>query len=663
MAEILLFGGTVEGRILAEYLNANQKNAYVCVATDHGEQLLPEGSFIQTSAKRLNEKEIAVLIENNQFDMVLDATHPFAVLVSDNIRRACEKTGLEYIRVLRETKKADKDIGVWVNTVEEAVHYLKNTTGNILITTGSKELKEFTKLNSYEERCYVRVLSTLPVVEECIKLGFHGSHLICMQGPFRKEMNLALLKQVNANYLVTKESGSAGGYEEKIEAAIEANAIPIVIGRPKETKGYSINKVKELLNTRYDIKNRRKITILGVGMGDKKSLTLEGVDALNQCQLIIGSRRILDVLVDFYKEIYVTNQNEEIVDFIKEHEEYQNIVVAFSGDIGFYSGAKRLRTFLKQYEVHNICGISSPVYFLSKLGIPWEDVRLISLHGRDGNLIEAVKSSKKVFALLGGEKSIIDICKELIEHHLEKVKIAVGENLSYENERITIGLPEELVEKEIDKMAVLFIENSRIVDCDIDSVVTHGIPDEAFIRGKIPMTKCEVRSISLSKLKLSSSSVVYDVGAGTGSVSIEAALLAKKGRVYAIEKKSDGINLIKENKLKFEVDNLEIIEGEAAQYLEGLPIPTHAFIGGTSGNSGHILEIILKKNPSVLIVMNVIALETLSEVICLLKELPVKDVEIVQVSISKGKEVGSYHLMMGQNPVYVISFKGQGEEQ
>ena len=194
-----------------------------------------------------------------------------------------------------------------------------------------------------------------------------------------------------------------------------------------------------------------------------------------------------------------------------------------------------------------------------------------------------------------------------------------------------------------------------------ETVVTHGIPDEAFIRGKVPMTKEEVRSISLSKLQLTRNSVIYDVGAGTGSVSVEMAMQAVEGQVYAIEKKPEAVELLYKNKEKFAADNLAIIEGLAPEACVDLPVPTHAFIGGSSGNMKEILELLLSKNPKIRVVINCIALESVGEAMNCLKELPLEQVDIAQVQVAKGKKAGSYHLMMGQNPVYVISCQGKEE--
>ena len=278
---------------------------------------------------------------------------------------------------------------------------------------------------------------------------------------------------------------------------------------------------------------------------------------------------------------------------------------------------------------------------------------LTSQHGRYVNLISKIRKNQKVFALMGKGSAVNELCRKLREYHMDQVILHVGQDLSYPAEKIQSGTAEELENENFADLCVILAENPQP-----DQVITHGLEDEVFLRAKVPMTKSEVRSISLSKLHLTKDSVVYDVGAGTGSISIEAALQAEDGYVYAIEKKEEAVELMRENKKKFAADNLEIVEGLAPEALEELPSPTHVFVGGSSGNLKTILELVLKKNPQVRIVINCIALETVAEALDCVKTLPVTDVDIAAVSVGKSKEIGRYHMMMGQNPVYVISCTG-----
>ena len=286
---ILIFAGTTEGRMLAEYVSGiNQKNkgctgnavehpvrCFVCTATGYGKRILDNLPGVAICAGRMDSAGIQHFIEKNNIDLVIDATHPFAGEVTANIKSACaaanmkieannilQKSAVRYVRCLRErgehisvenirptaggAMQNAGDSAVWTDSVSQAVSYLKKTTGNILIATGSKELHLYTEIENYRQRCFARVLSTREAVEKSVDLGFEGRHLIAMQGPFSVEMNLSLLKQTEAAWFVTKESGATGGFEEKLKAARLAQAVPVIVGRPYET-GESLETVKEMI--------------------------------------------------------------------------------------------------------------------------------------------------------------------------------------------------------------------------------------------------------------------------------------------------------------------------------------------------------------------------------------------------------------------------------
>lgn len=677
MDKILLFAGTTEGRNLAEFLEKNQIPTEVCVATQYGETLLEEGKYLHVHAGRLDETEMEQQIQKQQITLVIDATHPYAVIVSQNIRRACSRTGTEYIRLARKETdaswKQEMEDVTEVASVAEAAAFLAKKEGRIFAATGSKELSAYQVIPDYQNRVVARVLSTPEAVSECAMLGFSGKNLICMQGPFTEDLNVAMLRQAQASWMVTKESGKAGGFLEKLHAAKKAGAKLVVIKRPgerseeiaedqKEENLYAIcdeGQIRSLLGKRLGICPKRQLYLVGIGMGNEKNRTVEAEQICQSADLLIGARRMLQSVKTEGKVVFESYKPDEIAAYLAEHPQYETAAVLLSGDIGFYSGAKKLydaieRTEgLEQMEIYPVSGISSVVYFCGKLGVSWENVHLLSLHGRKQNLIDAVKYHEKVFVLCGEKDGISKICCKLKEYGLGDVKVAVGTDLSYEQERIVQGTAESLMKEDFAPLSVLLICNP-----DVKKRIGHGLDDDLFLRGKVPMTKSEVRSISLSKLRLHKDAVVWDVGAGTGSVSIEAASLAKDGVVYAIEKKDEAIDLLEQNKRKFGTDNLEIIKGLAPEALEGLPAPTHAFIGGSSGNLKEILEVLLEQNPRVRVVINAIALETVAEAMQCLKSMAFTDVDIAQVSVAKGKKLGSYEMMMGQNPVYIFSCTG-----
>lgn len=659
MGKILIFAGTTEGRKLAEFLNAMKKECFVSVATEYGKHLIPTGTYIETSSKRLTIEEMQHLIIQEQISDVIDATHPFAVLVSKNIKIACEKTNKKYIRLLREAAPFPYSDCILVDSIKEAADFLVETKGNILVTTGSKEIKEYTRIPNYKERITVRTLPIPEVIKALNELGLEGKNLICMQGPFCEEFNYSLLKQIKASYLVTKESGKTGGFLEKYNAAKRAGAKVILIGRPKETDGYSLEEIKAYLCGHIEeqtvTEQEQRITFVGIGMGTKQTMTLEAWEACEKADVLIGAKRVLKAMEELKKEIFISYQIEQIKAFIEKNPQLFNIVIAVSGDVGFYSGTKKWMELLKKYPIRCINGISSVVYFCGKLQMPWEQVKLVSLHGRKQNIIQEVKEQEMVFSLIGEKNGINRLCEAFVDNGLRDVFMYVGENLSYHTERITTGTPTELKDKQFDSLSVVLIHNEKAKQC----VITHGIKDEQFLRDKIPMTKSEIRSISLSKLQLTKDSIIYDVGAGTGSVAIEMAIQAKRGIVYAVEQKAEAVRLLEKNKRHIGIENLQIIEGKAPEALIPLLAPTHIFIGGSSGNLLSILKLCLEKNPRVHIVINAITLETLAEALKGMKELPLTETDIVAASISKSREIGDYHMMTAQNPVYIITCKGK----
>ena len=399
---------------------------------------------------------------------------------------------------------------------------------------------------------------------------------------------------------------------------------------------------------------KKKIALIGIGMGggNGATMTAEAAAFCREAGLLIGARRMLESVPDAGGRRVAEYRAAEIAGLIEDAPE-NRIAVLLSGDIGFFSGAKKLLDLLPD-DVQVFAGISSVVYFCSRLHMAWDDAVITSSHGRRCNLIGEIRRSAKVFSILGTGDAVQTLCRKLVYYGMTDVHIYIGEDLSYPEEKILDGMPQDFLDYTGSALSVVMAVNPAPV-----KVITHGIPDEAFLRDKVPMTKEEVREISVSKLRLTEDAVVYDVGAGSGSVTVEMALQACQGQVYAIEKNPAAVELLGRNRQRFCADNLEIIEGMAPEAMEELPAPTHAFIGGSSGNLKQILECLLRKNPEIRVVVNAITLETVGEALSALAALPFEDMDIAAVSVAKSKEIGRYHMMLGQNPVYVIAASGQ----
>ena len=656
MYKAIVFAGATEGYALCEFLAENRVSVYACAATEYGGSLLQENEFLHVSAGRLKTEDMEELFRKENPEIVLDATHPYAAEVTKNIRTACESAGVLYQRILRPEGEKNSE-AIYVESTEEAAAFLSGTEGNIFLTTGSKELAKFTGIPDYKERLFARVLSIPSVIRSCAELGIEGKHLIGMQGPFSAEINEAMLRQFQCSYLVTKDTGLAGGFPEKMEACQRCGVTPVIIGRPLKEEGLSLQDARVFLSKMFGFTLSQKISLVGIGMGAEKTLTLEGKKALNEAELLIGAKRMTEAVQKPGQMVLHEYRSEKIVEYIREHPKYRTVAIALSGDVGFYSGAKKLIDQLDG-NVEVICGISSVVYFMSKIGLSWDDAKIVSAHGRNCNLISLIRHNPKVFSILGTEDGVAVLASRLVYYGMGDVTLYVGENLSYENEKIFHDKAANLTEYRGDALGVVTACNEKATPMS----AVHGISDGEFLRGKAPMTKEEVRTVSLSKLRLSEDSVCYDVGAGTGSVSVEMALRAWMGQVYAIEKKEDALALLKENKKKFAVDNLVIIPGVAPEAMTELPAPTHAFIGGSSGNMQDIINLLLEKNPKVRIVINCITLETVTEAMNAIRDFGLEDVDIVQLAAARSKSIGRYHMMMGENPIYIISCSGRGEE-
>ena len=266
---VLLFGGTTEGRELAARLAGRGQRTILCVATDYGREVLePEllaNPCLDVRIGRMDAEEMRHLILEEEPGLVVDATHPYADQVTRNVREACEKTGREYLRCLRPRsgeessgdmglRSGEKSLGdmrprsgaespeggvVRVPSVQAAVEWLAVRDGNILVTTGSKELAAFSQLPDFATRVYARVLPTLPSLRACLDQGLPGRHIIAMQGPFSRETNRSQLAEFNCRFLVTKDAGDNGGFREKVRAAGEAGAVALVIDRPETERGLS----------------------------------------------------------------------------------------------------------------------------------------------------------------------------------------------------------------------------------------------------------------------------------------------------------------------------------------------------------------------------------------------------------------------------------------
>lgn len=394
----------------------------------------------------------------------------------------------------------------------------------------------------------------------------------------------------------------------------------------------------------------KKITITGVGM-NAQTLTKEALSAIESADILMGARRMTDMFSHLGKKTFHAYSPKDVKAVIGK-EDVLRFAVLVSGDTGFYSAAEGLVNTLDGYDVTVLPGISSLNYFFSKLKRPWQDAKLISCHGRECNLVDTVRRNRFTFALTGGNMS--ELCNQLLQAGFGHLSATVGENLGTEQEKIRCFSISQWLETETSALAVMLIENP----CFDHSTPT-GIPDDRFVRSAIPMTKAEIRAVIMSKLCIQPNDICYDIGCGTGSVTVEIALSAYGGHVYAVDRSPEAVELTKANCEKFHIGNVSAFMGTAPDIMEALPAPDAAFIGGSGGNMDKIISRITAKNPHVRIAVSAIAMESAMAAVSAFGKQGIS-AEITQLWVSRSKQAGDLHMMTALNPIFIISGAGNG---
>lgn len=394
-----------------------------------------------------------------------------------------------------------------------------------------------------------------------------------------------------------------------------------------------------------------KITLIGVGSGSARDLTQQAMQRIQEANCLIGAKRLLESLPDTEgKERIAAARPEEIIRALKG-QTAPAVAVLFSGDSGFYSGCRGLLPLLREhgFTAEVLPGLSSIQLLAAALGRPWQDWVLVSAHGVDCNPLPAVMQGKPACFLTGGRFGPTELCALLTEAGLGDLAVTVGEDLGHPMQRITSMPASRAANESFSPLSVLLAEPAPLGPQRVP-----GWPDSWFVRGQVPMTKQMVRSAVLSMLAPKSDGVIWDIGAGTGGVSIELAAAARQGTVYAVECNQEACALIRQNRTKFCAWNLRLAAGTAPAILRELPPPDAVFIGGTKGQMEAVVETVLRKNSKARICISAIALETVGAAMAALRQHGIAP-DVMQLSVSAGHPTGHLHLLMANNPVFLIA--------
>ena len=403
-----------------------------------------------------------------------------------------------------------------------------------------------------------------------------------------------------------------------------------------------------------------EVTLVGMG-GGLGCLTGEGRRALEEADCLLGAARLLELAQPLVPGLPCrpATRPEGLLEALQGGN-WQRPCVLFSGDTGFYSGASGLAALLRSSGIpfRVVPGVSSPQLLAARLGEPWQDWQLVSAHGRDCDPVCELLSARgrDVCFLTGGSAGAGELCRRLVQAGLGGQQVVLAEGLAAPEERVLRTDAQTLAGQTTHPLSLLLCRGVSVKR----RAVTPGIPDEDFLRGDAPMTKRWVRAAALSALEPEGDMVCWDVGAGTGSVAVELALLCPRGRVFAVEHSRARCELLGQNREKFGAWQLEVVEGSAPEALAALPAPDRVFLGGSGGGLEEILAAALEANPRCRVCITAVTVETLGRAVAALTRLGLSP-QVSQLTAASAQQVGGSHLMRGENPVWIITAQG-GEE-
>lgn len=404
--------------------------------------------------------------------------------------------------------------------------------------------------------------------------------------------------------------------------------------------------------------SQQKIYLVGAGITGWEGFGKKALEVIGKAEVLIGHQRHLDIFPDFVGEKRVLDDLSIMLEFLRSTE--KRSVVLGSGDPNFFGVTRFLMRNLPKERVEIFPNLTSVQYAFARIKEPWDDAVFVSVHGRGlGRAIDRIIAAEKVAILTDRVNTPAVIARELLERGAEGYEAWLCEDMGMPGEKFTKTDVKGLLELPAAELNILIL--IKAWEPQLAQYPLMGIEDDEFATSKKLITKQEVRAVTLAKLQLQDDLTMWDIGAGSGSVSIEASNLLPNGRIFALEKNTQCLVFLKDNLKKFVARNVKLVEAFAPEGLDELPDPDRVFIGGSGGMLEEIIDAVERRlKPDGRIVINAVTLDTLSKAVEVLEGHGCS-VEVTCVNIAKTKNLSEFKLFEAQNPVYIITAVKESE--